>query len=179
VDKYLNAFYLKDYKLAYKYLSISDRSIKTQEAYLKYLEGKYKKYNLGYNLDKAFLSRCKYEIKNYRIDGNKAEVSVIFTLPDLKKIIINMLTDDFSDDFTEAFSDAFKFKSRKKSKKRLEKRIEERLIEVLDNKNLPIIKKRRVYNLIKEKNSWKIFLNFKSPEETKGLTTGAQNSKVH
>ena len=140
LNKYLNASLKGRYEEAYNHISSADKSIKTLDEYLRENDKK------DIPFAKALISSVSYKILKVTEDGERASADVEITLPDMEVI--------FRDIMGAAFASAFGNKK--------EKEIEQALAKKYENANIPTTTQKQTFQLVKEQDGWKVFLDWKA-----------------
>lgn len=142
LTKYLKSYVKGNYSEAYALLSTKDKNFKTQ-----------KEYEAEFNdnpFAKIFADKISFNVKDIKVIGNTAEAKVETTYPDFSKAM--------SDLMGAAFASAF---SGKKDNKEMEKMIAEKF----KDKSLPMTTTTQTYNLVKDKEGWRVFLNWEGQKK--------------
>lgn len=140
LNKYLDASLKGRYEEAYKYISSNDKSIKTLAEYLK--ENNQKDSPVA----TALISSVSYKILNITRVGETAKADVEITLPDMGVI--------FRDIMGAAFASAFGNND--------EKHMEQILAKKYKDGNIPTMTRTQAFQLVKEQDGWKVFLDWKT-----------------
>lgn len=138
VSKYLDGTLHGKYEQAYSLLSSKDKGMMSLDEFSK---------NEGAdNPFKAILSdKVFFQIKEVKTAGDKSEATVEVTSPDLRPL--------FGEMFGAAMAAAFT------KRKNDDNALNEALAEKIKGKDLPTTTVTKVYDLVKEKEGWKVFLN--------------------
>lgn len=131
---------------SYKYLSAQDKSIQLLDEYKS--KGSEAKSN---PIAMVLMSDMSFHVLTAEETGNTANVKVEITMPDMRVV--------FKDFMGMAFSGSLE--------KATQKEISEMVAKKYENTKLPTMTKNTTFNLLKEKDGWKIFLDFKGIEEQK------------
>lgn len=142
LTKYLNSILKGNYSETYALLSAKDKNFKNQQKY----EAEFS----GNPYSKLFAGKTSFNVKEIKVNGNNADATVEITRPDLSKA--------WADLMGMAFSSAF---GGKKDEKAMEKMIAEKLMD----KSLPMTTETQTYNLVKDKEGWRVFLNWEGTEK--------------
>lgn len=160
VSKFLEAKLNWDYKEAYNYISSEDKQVRNLEEY---------KSEIGfYELSedtifiKTFKDVISFKIKKEDITKDKAVFEVEIQSPDFSS-----MTSEF---LGEAFISAFSGKSEEEITKDFAQKIREKY----KDKEMPMTTTTTYYNLMKEKDGWKVFLNWKISEKVEELMEQAK-----
>ena len=140
LSKYLDASLKGRYEEAYGYVSSTDRAVKSINDYL--AENKEKDTPFA----KALLGNVSFNIVSVTETGEKATAEVEITLPDFGVI--------FKDIMGAAFKSAFGGGDQKE--------MEEYLAKKYENGDLPLATKKETFQLVKEQDGWKVFLDWKT-----------------
>lgn len=143
LNKYLDASLKGRYKEAYSYVSKEDKTIKDLQSYLKENENEEYEDN---PLAQAIVSKVSYKILKLEKTHKKATAEVEITLPDIGSI--------FADVMGAAFKSVFGDGDEKEMEKILTKKFE--------SGEIPLTTKKETFNLIKEKDGWKVYLDWKT-----------------
>jgi hypothetical protein len=136
--KYLDASLHGKYEEAYQCISAADKELKTLPDYLSEI-GPQKP------IAEALAAKTSYEIKAVSINGDRATAEVAITGP------------DFSSLFSEAMGAAFLSAFGDEESKR---KAGETLAGRLESKDIPITTVTQSFELVKEPDGWKVFLNW-------------------
>ncbi len=142
---YLDASLKGSYEEAYSYVSSEDKAIKDLHSYLKERE---KEDNL---FAQAIVSKVSYKILKLDKSEKNASADVEITLPDLGAM--------FADVMGAAFKSAFGGGDEKEMEKTLAKKFE--------SGEIPLTTKKGTFQLVKEKDGWKVFLDWKTEKVKK------------
>lgn len=157
LTKYLNGYYKGNCGETYALLSAKDRNFKNQ-----------KEYDAEFNdnpFAKIFAGKISFNIKEIKVKGNNAEATVEITGPDMSKAAADLMG--------IAFASAF---GGKKDAKEMDKLITEKF----KDKTLPTTTVTQTYDLIKDKDGWRVFLNWegqKKSQESSEQATQLEKSK--
>jgi len=142
LNSYLNAAQKGEYKEAYSFISSKDKTNKSLQTYLK--ENK-KQTNL---LSRSLDDKVSYKILTVEINNDTAVANVEHTAPNLDSVVPEIL----SALFTSVLGD------------KNETELEEILAKKIDN-GIPVKTEEKIYNLVKEKNQWKVMLGWKTEQQ--------------
>ena len=145
LNNYLDASLKGKYEEAYSYVSSEDKAIKNLHSYL---EENKKEDN---PFAQAILSNVSYKILKLDQSENKASADVEITLPDIGSM--------FADVMGAAFKSAFGGGDEKEMEKTLAKKFE--------SGEVPLTTKKETFQLVKEKEGWKVFLDWKTEKVKK------------
>lgn len=144
-ENYLNAIHNNNYKQAYKFISTKDKTIKSLQRYVD-------ENTKNDTLLNIFSDRTSYNIKNTSVNNGRAKVYVEVTTPDFKEI--------FGDLMVAAFSFAL---GNDTSNSKIKKQLKEKY----RNQELPMTTEEKEYDLIRENNKWKVYLNWEKERDNK------------
>lgn len=150
LTKYLNSYYKGNYSETYVLLSAKDRNFKNQ-----------KDYEMEFNdnpFAKIFAGKISFNIKEVKTKGNTAEATVEITGPDFSKAAADLM----GIAFTSAFGG-------KKDEKEMEKIIAEKF----KDKSLPTTTVTQTYDLVKDKEGWRVFLNWEGQKKAQEVSEQA------
>lgn len=143
LNKYLEASLKNKSKEAYGYISSEDKAIKSLSKYEHDVSKK----------DNPFVAimtnSVSFQILKVTESGNTANAIVDITMPDMSIV--------FKDFMSAAFSSAFT-SEKDKSK------IQEKIAKKYETEKLPTTTKNTEFYLVKEKDGWKVFLDWKTEE---------------
>lgn len=131
------------YEESYKYISSQDKSFQSFEEYKN--TNKINPYVMNAPIGKVYLGYISFNILSVQETGDTANVKVEMNIPD-PKVLLKM-----------AFSGELANASEKEAAEMVAKKIED--------KEFSILTKNRTFNLVKEKDGWKIFLDIKGQRE--------------
>ncbi len=140
LNKYLDASLKGRYEEAYNYISSNDKSVKPLDEYL----NKNNKKNSPFAT--ALASSVSYKILKVTKNGETAKAEVEMTLPDMGVI--------FKDLMGAAFASAFGNKD--------EKQVEQALAKKYKDTKIPTMIQTKTFQLVKEQDGWKVFLDWKT-----------------
>jgi len=140
LNNYLNASLKGKYKEAYSYVSAEDKAIKDLQSYLKENEKEDNPFA------QAITSKVSYKILKLDKSDKRATADVEIILPDFESI--------FADVMGAAFKSAFGGGDEKEMEKILAKKFE--------SGEVPMTTKKETFNLVKQEDGWKVYLNWKS-----------------
>ena len=151
MGRYLDAYGKGNNEEAYSLLSSSDKTAKSLDAFSE-SEGSEIKAILG--------PRVSYEVKGIKTEGDKAKATVEATTPDIKSVfgevlgaIMGMVLGGEQD----------------------KNALEKMLAEKVQGKNWPTTTRNEYYDLVKEKDGWKVFLNYEGIEKSRELKNKAES----
>lgn len=164
LSKYLDAIYYGTREEAYQYISEKDKATKDLQKYLvghATVEQEADKYPMvGREFVEVFFSKLTYEIKEIKVTGNQAKAEVTITAPDFASMFTNVMG--------AAFMSAF---AGEKSAKEMEKMVAENY----KDKKMPMMTEIQFFDLVKETEGWRVFLNW----ETKDKIDSAMEQARH
>ena len=140
LNNYLDASLKGRYKEAYSYVSAEDKAIKDLQSYLKENEKKDNPFT------QAVVSKVSFKILKLEQSDKKATADVEITLPNFGSI--------FTDVMGIVFKSAFGGGDGKEMEKILAKKFE--------RGEVPLTTKKETFSLVKEKDGWKVFLDWKT-----------------
>ena len=140
LNNYLDTSLKGSYEEAYSYVSAEDKAIKNLHSYLKENEKEDNPFA------QAIASKVSYKILKLDKSEKKASADVEITLPDIGSM--------FTDVMGAAFKSAFGGGDEKEMEKTLAKKFE--------NGAVPLTTKVETFQLVKEKDGWKVFLDWKT-----------------
>ncbi|TYO96769.1 hypothetical protein EDC39_11257 [Geothermobacter ehrlichii] len=140
LNQYLDACLKGRYEESYSYVSAADKAVKDLQSYLKENEKKNSPFT------EAIVSKVSYKILSLEKSEKTATANVEITLPDFGSI--------FSDVMGAAFKSAFGGGDEKEMEKILAKKFE--------SGEVPLTTKKETFNLVKEEDGWKVFLDWKA-----------------
>jgi hypothetical protein len=149
LTKYLDSYYKGNYSETYALLSSKDKNFKKE-----------KEYEAEFNdnpFSKLFAGKISFNVKNIKMSGSNAEATVEITGPDLTKAAADLMGIAFASVFV------------KKNDKEMEKMIADKF----KDKSLPMTTVTEKYDLIKEKEGWRIFLNWEGRTKAKEMSEQA------
>lgn len=153
LSKYLDAFLYGKYEESYQYISGEDKAAKSLPEYLLEMAKQ------DSPLNQIFASNVSYKIRDITITEGKAKINVDITKPDVGKTFWNVLRTFLSSIFAEEQD---------------KKEVEKMLVKELQNKDIPTITTTKTYHLIRETDSWKIFLDWKKKKRVSEVLKQAE-----
>lgn len=154
ISKYLENYYHGEYAKAYEFLSTKDKAVKSQEEYSNELN------EFGGGLRKALADKITFSVKEVKVTGDKAFATVDVTVPDISGAMGEM----FGIAMKSAFSGG------KPDEKEMEKVANEKL----KGKNLPTTTNTEQYDLIKDKDGWRVYMGWEHEKKIKELKADAE-----
>jgi len=140
LNKYLDATLKGRYEESYSYVSAEDKTVKDLQSYLKENEKKDSPFI------EAIASKVSYKILSLEKSDKTATANVEITMPDFGSI--------FSDVMGAAFKTAFGGGDENEMEKAIAKKFE--------NGEVPLTTKEETFKLVKEKDGWKVSLDWKT-----------------
>ncbi len=153
LSKYLDSYFLGNYDKAYEQLSSKDKAVKSQQEF----SGDFKEIA---GFAKVFAGKITFNIKAVKVAGEKAQATVDVTAPDL------------SGAMGELFGAAMKsaFGGGKPDEKEMEKIVAEKM----KGKNLPTTTRTEQYDLVKDKDGWRVYMGWENENKIKELKSVAE-----
>ena len=139
LSEYLQADLVGDHKTAYTYLSIDNKKNKSIEQYISE-----KSKHSGSELAKLFIDKTTHKIVSVDVNGDTASIKVDTTTVDL-----NIITREFANAALKAATTGKSFED-----------IQKDIVEKYKKQDLPLNDYKSNHKLIKEKDAWKVVLNF-------------------
>lgn len=153
VISYLEASGRSDTDKAYELVSAEDRAFKTRDQ-LRKEAGDFPLSGVMGDIAK----RTSYKIKEERIQGNRADVIVAITAPDVTKAAGSILA--------SAFAAALGGEKSKAA-------ADEQIAKALTTADLPLVTREETYRLVREEGGWKVYLAWAKEEKLSQLRTKA------
>ncbi len=154
VSKFLNALLHQHPVEAYQYISSKDKQTKSSTDFQAELsEG------LNSPLKTTIVSKTSFEIKEILIGEEKSEAEVAISMPDFTAV--------FGDVMGTALASAFSGQS--------EEELQRMMTEKLSGKELPVVTKIETFELIKEQDGWRVYLNLEKKEKIDRLLSEAKD----
>lgn len=153
VISYLEASKRPDTDKAYELVSAEDRAFKTKEQ-LRQEAGDSPLAGVLADIAK----RTSYRIKEERIQGNRADVVVAITAPDVSKAVGSVMA--------AAFAAAMGGEKSKAA-------ADEQIAKTLKTADLPLVTTEETYRLVKEEGGWKVYFAWAKEEKLSQLKTKA------
>ena len=153
LSKYLDNYFHGNYDKAYEFLSSKDKAVKSQQEF----SGDFKEFG---GFAKAFAGKITFNIKEVKVTGEKALATVDVTAPDL------------SGAMGELFGAAMKsaFSGGKPDEKEMEKIVAEKM----KDKNLPTTTRTDQYDLVKDKDGWRVYMGWENAKKIKEVRAAAE-----
>ena len=150
MGKYLDAYGKGNYEEAYPLLSSTDKTAKSLDAFSESEESEFM----------AILGpKVSYQVKGIKTEGDKAKATVEIATPDIKGVFGELLGTIMG-----------MVLGGEQDKDALEKMLAERV----QGKNWPTITRTEYYDLVKEKDGWKVFLNYEGIDKSQDLKNKAE-----
>jgi len=143
MGRYLDAYGKGKNEEAYSLLSSSDKTAKSLDAFSE---------SEGSEFKAIWGPKVSYEVKGVKTEGDKANAAVEVTTPDIKGVFGELLG--------AIVSMALGGEQDKNA-------LEKMLAEKAQGKNWPTTTSTEYYDLVKEKDGWKVFLNYEEIEKSK------------
>ncbi len=140
--KYLTSYYKGNYGDAYTLLSAKDKNFKNQKEYETECNNNF--------FSKLFAGKISFNVKEIKMNDDNAEATVEITGPDLGKAA--------GDIMGIAFASAF-------SGKNDERAMEEMIAAKIKDKSLPMTTAMQTYDLVKDKEGWRVFFNWEGQKK--------------
>ncbi len=153
ISKYLEEYYHGNYEKAYALLSSKDKTVRSLQEF----SGGEEEFNA---IRKAMSKKTILKVKDVKITGDNAVVTVDITTPDL--------TSAMGDLMATAFSQALE------GGKPDEKAMEKKIAEKMNDKNLPTTTTTEQFDLLKEKDGWRVYMGWENENKIKQLKTEAE-----
>lgn len=151
LTKYLNSYFKGNYTETYALLSIKDKSFKNQKEF---------ESELNENpFFKVFAGKVSFNVKDVKVSGETAEATVDITAPDMSKAMADIMGMAFA----SAFSD-----------KKDEKAMEKMIVEKFKDKSLPMTTTTQTYDLIRDEDGWRVFLNWEGVKKAVEISKQAE-----
>ena len=150
MGKYLDAYGKGKYEEAYPLLSSSDKAAKSLDAFSESEESEFM----------VFLGpKVSYQVTGIKTEGDKAKAAVEIKVPDMKGVFGELLGKIMAMVLGgEQDNDA----------------LEKMLAERVQGKNWPTTTRTEYYDLVKEKDGWKVFLNYEGIDKSQELKYKAE-----
>jgi len=150
MGRYLDAYGKGNYEEAYPLLSSTDKTAKSLDAFSESEESEFM----------AILGpKVSYQVKGIKTEGDKAKATVEIATPDIKGVFGELLGTIMGMAL-----------GGEQDNNALEKMLAERV----QGKNWPTIKRTEYYDLVKEKDGWKVFLNYEGIDKSQELKNKAE-----
>jgi tetratricopeptide (TPR) repeat protein len=150
MGKYLDAYGKGNYEEAYPLLSSSDKAAKSLDAFSESEESEFM----------AILGpKVSYQVKGIKTEGKKAKATVEIEAPDIKGVFGELLG---------------KIMAMVLGGEQDDKALEKMLAERVQGKNWPTTTRTEYYDLVKEQDGWKVFLNYEGIDKSQELKNKAE-----
>ncbi len=153
LSKYLESYFLGNYDKAYEKLSSKDKAVKSQQEF----SGDFKEFG---GFAKAFAGKITFVIKDVKITGEKAQATVDVTAPDLSGAMGEFMGAAMKSAFSGGKPD--------------EKEMEKIVAEKMKGKNLPTTTRTEQYDLVKDKDGWRVYMGWENEKKIKELKASAE-----
>jgi hypothetical protein len=153
LTKYLDNHFHGKYEKAYELLSSRDKAIKNQQEF----SGDTKEFG---GMVKAMSGKINFVIKDVKVTGNKALATVDVTMPDLSGAMGELMGVAMKAAFSGGKPD--------------ESAMEKIVTEKLKDKNLPTTTKTEQYDLVKDKDGWRVYMGWENEKKIKELKAEAE-----
>jgi 2'-5' RNA ligase len=157
ISKYLENYSHGNYDKAYEYLSSKDKAVKSQQEF----SGDFKEFGV---FAKAFAEKTTFNIKEVKITGEKALATVDVTAPDLSGAMGELFGAVFQEAMKSSFSGG----------KADEKEMEKIVVEKMKDKNLPTTTRSEQYDLVKDKDGWRVYMGWENAKHIEELKAAAK-----
>jgi len=153
LSKYLDSTLHGSYDKAYELLSARDKAVKSQP------EFSGDRNEIG-GLMQGLASKVSYNVKDVKITGDKALATVDVTMPDLSGAMGQLLGVAMQSAFSDGKPD--------------DKAMEKLLADKMKDKNLPTITRTEQYDLVKDKDGWRVYMGWENQKKIQALKTDAE-----
>jgi ribosome-binding factor A len=153
ISKYLDNYLHGNYDKAYELLSSRDKAIKSQQGFT----GDTKEFG---GLVKALSSNVSFNVKDVKVTGDKALATIDVTAPDLSGAMGELFGVAMKSAFSGGNPD--------------EKEMEKIVAEKLKDKKLPTTTRTEQYDLVKDKEGWRVYMGWENEKKIKGLKAEAE-----
>jgi hypothetical protein len=152
VSKYLDDYQKGNFDKAYEMLSARDKAVKSKQEYSSDLQE-------FAGLAKMMAAKITYNVKDVKVTGEKALATVDITSPDPSKMM------------GELFGAAMKsaFGGGKPDEKEMEK-----IAEKMKDKDMPTITRTEQFDLVKDKDGWRVYMGWENEKKIKELKAAAE-----
>lgn len=145
LKRYLEAVYARDYPVAYEWISLEDRTLKSEEEYVRE-NGAFS--GAALEVTRALATLIRYQDLKTDIEGDHATVTFKAILPNANDPAIRSLLLEFDEERLAALSPAER------------KTIFDKLGEMAESGRLPTLVGNERWELIREDGTWHVFLNW-------------------
>jgi ribosome-binding factor A len=153
LSKYLESYLHGSYDKAYELLSSKDKAVKSQQEF----SGDIKE--IG-GLMKGLSSKVSYNVKDVKVTGDKALANVDVTMPDMSGAMGELLGVAMQSAFGGGKPD--------------DKAMEKLIAEKLKDKNLPTTTRTEQYDLVKDKDGWRVYMGWENQKKIQALKAEAE-----
>lgn len=153
VSKYLDEYQNGNFDKAYDLLSVKDKAVKSKQEYSSDLQE-------FAGLAKMMAGKITYNVKDVKVTGEKALATVDITSPDPSKMMGEL--------FGAAMKSAFGGGG-KTDEKEMEK-----IAEKMKDKDMPTITRTEQYELVKDKDGWRVYMGWENEKKIKELKAVAE-----
>lgn len=152
VSRYLDNTLHGSYDKAYELLSAKDKAVKSQQEFSD--DGK----EVG-GLMKGLASKVSYSVKEVKVAGDKALATAEVTMPDLSGAMGELLDVAMQSAFSGGKPD--------------DKAMEKLIADKLKDKNLPTTTRTEQYDLVKDKDGWRVYMGWENIRKIQALKVEA------
>ena len=153
LSTYLDSYLHGSYDKAYELLSDRDKAVKSQPEF----SGDIKE--IG-GLMQGLASRVSYTVKDVKVTGDKALATVDVIMPDLSGAMGQLLGVAMQSAFSGGKPD--------------DKAMEKLLAEKMKDKNLPTVSRTELYDLVKDKDGWRVYMGWENQKKIQALKAEAE-----
>jgi hypothetical protein len=153
LSQYLDDFYHGNYEKAYALLSSKDKTVRSLQEF----SGDKAEFNA---MRKAMSNKITFKVKDVKVTGDKALATVDVTMPDLTAAMDDLMAAAFSQAFGGGKPD--------------EKAMEKKITEKMNDKNLPTTTTTEQFDLLKEKDGWRIYMGWENEKKIEQLKAEAE-----
>lgn len=150
--QYLDNYYHGEFAKAYGLLSSKDKALKSEQEYSAGLAE-------GFGLFRAMADKITYTVKETKVTGDKAVATVELTIPDISGAMADVMGVALQAAFGGAKPD--------------DKAMEKTIAEKLKGKDLPKITRVEYYDLVKEKDGWRVYMGWEHKKRIEELKAEA------
>jgi hypothetical protein len=155
LSKFLENYFHDNYDNAYEFLSSKDKAVKSKQEFSK----DFKK-----SVGQAFAGKITFNIKDVKVMGDKALATVDITTPDLSGVMGEV--------FGVAMKSAF-------SGGKVDEKEMKIVAEKMKDKNMPTTTRTELYDLVKDKDGWRIYMGWADVDKITKLTQEARDLDYH
>lgn len=153
ISKYLEEYYHGNYEKAYALLSSKDKTVRSLQEF----SGGEEEFNA---IRKAMSKKTTFKVKDVKITGDNAVATVDITTPDLTSAMGDLMATAFSQALGGGKPD--------------EKAMEKKIAEKMNDKNLPTTTTTEQFDLLKEKDGWRVYMGWENENKIEQLKTEAE-----